>query len=244
MARLEHWITHMIAQRQNADERKLLNRYALWHVVRGLRGRLAGADTTRGQSAAARGNIRAAIALLDWFTERGFTLATARQGALETWPASPKAPATAPETWCAGPAGRKLTRLDFAAVKWGGPTGIIDTETLWGQARWSLHDETVKPEDRVAGLLVLLYETVCNPPACSEPATRRPDPARSRRHGRPGAPDPAVRRLREDRHALSTVRAPRKRVADSPGAATGSRSFDAVFYRPARTGVMADSART
>jgi hypothetical protein len=51
---------------------------------------------------------------------------------------------------------QKLTRLDFAAVKWTGPSGIIDTETRWSQARWLL-DDTVKPEDRLAGLLVLLY---------------------------------------------------------------------------------------
>src|SRR2546430_3528552 len=85
MARLERWITHMVAQRHDADERKLLHRYALWHVVRRLRGRLAGADTTRSQSAAARGNIRAAIALLDWLAEHSLTLATARQGDLEAW---------------------------------------------------------------------------------------------------------------------------------------------------------------
>jgi hypothetical protein len=91
MARLERWITHIVTQPQNADERKLLHRYALWHVVRRLRGRLAGADTTRSQSAAARGNIRAAIALLDWLAEHGLTLATARQGDLEAWLASPKA---------------------------------------------------------------------------------------------------------------------------------------------------------
>ena len=51
----------------------------------------------------------------------------------------------------------KLTSLDFAAIRWGGPTGVIDTETRWEQARWLLHDGTLKPEDRVAGLLVLLY---------------------------------------------------------------------------------------
>ena len=50
---------------------------------------------------------------------------------------------------------QKLTRLDFAAVKWGGPTGVIDTETRWEQARWLLHDDTVKPEDRVAGVLTI-----------------------------------------------------------------------------------------
>jgi hypothetical protein len=47
--------------------------------------------------------------------------------------------------------------MDFAATRWGGPSSVIDTETRWEQARWLLHDDTLKPEDRVAGLLVLLY---------------------------------------------------------------------------------------
>ena len=34
---------------------------------------------------------------------------------------------------------------------------MIDTETRWEQARWLLHDDSPKPEDRLAGLLVLLY---------------------------------------------------------------------------------------
>jgi hypothetical protein len=34
---------------------------------------------------------------------------------------------------------------------------VIDTETRREQARWLLHDSTLKPDDRVAGLLVLLY---------------------------------------------------------------------------------------
>jgi hypothetical protein len=39
----------------------------------------------------------------------------------------------------------------------GRPSGVIDTETRWEQARWLLHDDSLKPEDRPAGLLVLLY---------------------------------------------------------------------------------------
>jgi hypothetical protein len=158
MARLERWTARAIAARPDPDERKLLHRYATWHVVRRLRRRLAGADTTRNQSAAARGNISAAIVLLDWLSARGLTLATARQGDLEAWLASPEA--THREgggnfvRWARR---QKLTQLDFVAVKWSGPTGVIDTETRWEQARWLLHDDTVNPEDRAAGLLVLLY---------------------------------------------------------------------------------------
>ena len=158
MARLERWIARAIAARPDPDERKLLHHYAIWHVVRRLRGRLAGADTTRGQSAAARSNIRAAIVLIDWLSAHDLTLATARQGDLEAWLASPEAThREGAGNFVRWARRQKLTRLDFAAVKWGGPTGVIDTETRWEQARWLLHDDTVKPEDRVAGLLVLLY---------------------------------------------------------------------------------------
>ena len=52
---------------------------------------------------------------------------------------------------------QKLTTVDFPATRWGGPARVIDTETRWEQARWLLHDNAVRPEDRVAGLLVLLY---------------------------------------------------------------------------------------
>jgi hypothetical protein len=51
----------------------------------------------------------------------------------------------------------KLTSLEAPAVRWGGPSGIIDTEARWQQARWLLHDDTLNSADRVAGLLVLLY---------------------------------------------------------------------------------------
>jgi hypothetical protein len=53
-------------------------------------------------------------------------------------------------------AAEKLTTLEFRSVSWGGPTGI-DTESRWDHARRLLRDDTLKPEDRVAGLLVPLY---------------------------------------------------------------------------------------
>ncbi|HEY6424332.1 MAG TPA: hypothetical protein VIY28_14005, partial [Pseudonocardiaceae bacterium] len=51
----------------------------------------------------------------------------------------------------------KLTNLDALAVRWDGPSQVIDTEARWEHARRLFHDDSLKPEDRVAGLLVLLY---------------------------------------------------------------------------------------
>ncbi len=158
MARLERWIAGAIAERVDPDEQQLLHRYAVWHVLRRLRHRLGGTATTYGQIVAAQRNIKAATIVLDWLTTRGLTLVTARQGDLEAWLTSAEATHRVDAgnfvRWAKK---QKLTQLDFAATRWGGPSRVIDTETRWEQARWLLHDDTLKPEDRVAGLLVLLY---------------------------------------------------------------------------------------
>ena len=157
IARLEAWIAQA-AGRPDPDQRQLLHRYAVWHVVRRLRSRLAGEHATNGQALAAQRNVKAAIALLDWLTARGLTLENARQGDLDAWmgeaQASHRTDAGNFVRWARR---NKLTRLDFAATRWGGPSGVIDTEIRWEQARRLLHDDSLKPGERVAGLLVLLY---------------------------------------------------------------------------------------
>jgi hypothetical protein len=91
------------------------------------------------------------MTLLDWLTAHGLDLVTARQGDLETWLTSEHANhrRTAGNfvRWARA---QKLTSLEFAA------TGVIDAETRWEQARRLLHDDTIRSEDRVAGLLLLL----------------------------------------------------------------------------------------
>jgi hypothetical protein len=158
MTRLNHWIACVIGERPDPGQQQLLHRYAVWHVIRRLRGRLGGTHATHGQVVAAQKIIKAAIALLDWLTAHDLTLATARQGDLEAWLASAQAShRTDAGNFVRWARRQKLTSMDFTATRWGGPTGVIDTETRWEQARWLLHDDTLKPEDRVAGLLVLLY---------------------------------------------------------------------------------------
>ena len=158
IARLETWIAGAVAGRPGPDERRMLHQYATWHVVRRLRGRLAGQHATYGQFIGAQRNIRAAIALLDWLAARGLALETARQGDLDTWTGEAQAAhRTAAGNFVRWARRNKHTSLDFAAVKWGGPSGVIDTEARWEQARRLLHDSGLRPEDRLAGLLVLLY---------------------------------------------------------------------------------------
>lgn len=158
MARLERWVTRTIAERADPDEQRLLHRYAVWHLMRRLRDRNNGGETTHGQAVVVQQHVRAAIGLLDWLTERRLTLMSCRQGDLDAWlagdDASHRREAGHFVRWAAA---QKLTSLELPAVRWGGPSGVIDTESRWEQARWLLRDDTLKPEDRVAGLLVVLY---------------------------------------------------------------------------------------
>jgi hypothetical protein len=158
MIRLERWITATIAGRHEHHERQLLHRYATWHALRRLRHRAGGQHITIGQAATVQRHLRAAITLLDWLTARGLDLTTARQGDLDTWLASDQITHRSEAGNFARWARRqKLTSLDFPAIRWDGPAGAIDTEARWHHARRLLHDNTARPEDRVAGLLLLLY---------------------------------------------------------------------------------------
>ncbi|MBV9450713.1 MAG: hypothetical protein JO345_32965 [Streptosporangiaceae bacterium] len=47
--------------------------------------------------------------------------------------------------------------MSFPAIKWHGPARALDDQARWDTARRLLHDGTLNPRDRLAGLLVLLY---------------------------------------------------------------------------------------
>jgi hypothetical protein len=158
LIRLEHWITATLADRADPEQRALLHRYALWHALHRLRRRNNHEHATHGQRVAVQRNIRAAITLLDWLAARGLDLARAGQGDLEQWLTSAHATARVDAGNFVRWARRnKLTSLEFAATKWHGPSRVIDSEARWAHARHLLHEDSIKPEDRVAGLLVLLY---------------------------------------------------------------------------------------
>src|SRR5664279_1805182 len=91
LIRLERWITTTIAAREDPEQRALLHRYALWHVLHRLRRRNNGRDATHSQATVVQQQVRAAITLLNWLTACGLTLADAGQGDLDTWLTSDEA---------------------------------------------------------------------------------------------------------------------------------------------------------
>jgi hypothetical protein len=157
LIRLEHWITATIAEHQDAEQRALLHRYAVWHLLHRLRRRNNTRPATHGQTVVVQQQLRAAITLLGWLASHDQTLTSAKQNDLDTWLASPGKHRRQAGPFVRWARRQKLTSLEFAAVKWDGPTRRIDTEAHWHHARRLLHDDSIDTGDRVAGLLVLLY---------------------------------------------------------------------------------------
>jgi hypothetical protein len=157
LVRLEHWIAATIAGRSDTDEQYLLHRYADWHILRRLRARTRSGRTSSYQAAAAQQRLRAALAFLDFLRARGPTLATATQADLDAWLTSEQTTRRHESgyfiRWAAA---QKVTTLTFPTATWDGP-GLIDAQARWDQARRLLHDDALATQDRVAGLLILLY---------------------------------------------------------------------------------------
>jgi len=158
MAQLERLLHELLATRDDPSERQLLTRYAVWHLLRRLRRRNGASTTTHAQLAVARQQVRAAIVLLDWLRSEHLTLTTVRQADLERWllvkEGSDAQQAGHFVRWAVK---QRLCDVSFPATRWQGPGALLDDQARFDLARRLLHDTTINPRDRLAGLLVLLY---------------------------------------------------------------------------------------
>ena len=159
MTRLEAFLHGLLDFQADPERRRLLHRYLIWHLVRRMRSRNNGKPATRQQALLTRRLARGAIAFLDWLGSAGLTMGTCQQADLDRWLASGQAvyreEAGRLIRWAH--AARLTSCYLPSAARWTGPSAILDGEDRWDIARRLLHDDTLKPEDRLAGLLVLLY---------------------------------------------------------------------------------------
>ena len=158
MVRIERFIDQTLAAQTNPEQRQVLHRYTVWHLIRRLRQRNNGHPTTIQQFNSVRQRTYAAVAFLDWLTEHQLTLGSCQHSDLDRWLTDD----TATNRGQAGHFIRwahknKLTSVRVGAHRWMGPTRPLDDQNRWNIARRLLHDDTLKPDDRLAGLLVLLY---------------------------------------------------------------------------------------
>ncbi|MFN2495743.1 MAG: hypothetical protein ABR608_07535 [Pseudonocardiaceae bacterium] len=158
LVRLERFLTGFLASQPDPDRRKILHRYTIWHLVRRLRSRNNGRPTSRQQALRIRSHARAASAFLDWLDTHNLTLGSCTQADLDRW-LTDGSGGYRFETgnfirWAHT---NTLTTGHLASARWGGPAQLLDDQHRWNTARRLLHDETLKAEDRLTGLLVLLY---------------------------------------------------------------------------------------
>ncbi|MGH3409676.1 MAG: hypothetical protein ACRDRJ_45360, partial [Streptosporangiaceae bacterium] len=159
MTRLEAFLNGLLDSQPDAERRRLLHRYLIWHLARRTRGRNNGKPVTRQQSLLTRRLARGAVAFLDWLDARGLTLGSCQQADLDRWLADEQAvyreEAGRLIRWAR--AARLTSCYLPSAARWNGPAAILDREDRWDIARTLLHGDGLKPEDRLAGLLVLLH---------------------------------------------------------------------------------------
>ena len=84
LARTERWLQELLAGIEPPEDRRLVQAYATWQVMRRLRAS-AQQNRARTPTANARNNIRAAASLLTWLRSRHTTLSDARQGDIDQW---------------------------------------------------------------------------------------------------------------------------------------------------------------
>jgi hypothetical protein len=157
------WISQAVAGQADPGHRQALRGYAVWHHLRRLRGRLDGRPASRQQVKNVRDQVAAAAAFMDWLTARGLTLAACTQAELDQWLAGTSGHLVRSANFVRWAVARRhASGLTAPASRWPGPSGPLDQDRRWADARRLLHEEAYPAADRVAGLLILLYAQKLN----------------------------------------------------------------------------------
>jgi hypothetical protein len=160
---LVRWIGQAVAGQADPGHRQALRGYAVWHHLRRLRGRLDGRPASRQQVKNVRDQVAAAAAFMDWLTARGLTLAACTQAELDQWLAGTSGHLVRSANFVRWAVARRhASGLTAPASRWPGPSGPLDQDRRWADARRLLHEEAYPAADRVAGLLILLYAQKLN----------------------------------------------------------------------------------
>jgi hypothetical protein len=159
LRRLEQWMSQTVAAIADPEQRTIVHRYAVWYHLRRLRARTSPQKpVTDGQAAPIRNHVRAAAAVLATLAECGYTLADLRQTDIDEWLTGRRVARRAELGLFLRWARReRLTAVAISVQQWAGPAGRIDHDQRWTLARRLLHDDALPTENRLAGLLVVLY---------------------------------------------------------------------------------------
>lgn len=158
LAELERWAAHKTGQIGDPAERRIVASFAAWHHLRRLRRDSERHHVTAEQADHVQNEIRAAATLITWLRDHGTSLAACTQRDIDTWLASGTGScyhARAFVTWATTRG--HVRGLDIPKRARSDLITQIEDDHRWALVRTLLHDDSHTIEDRVAGLLVLLY---------------------------------------------------------------------------------------
>ncbi|MGH3304671.1 MAG: hypothetical protein ACRDOK_23945 [Streptosporangiaceae bacterium] len=158
LAELERWTGQKTRQIGDPAERRIVASFASWHHLRRLRRDSGRHHITAEQTDYVQNEIRAATRLITWLRDHGTSLGACTQRDIDTWLASGTGScyhARAFVTWATT---RGHARgLDIPNRARRDLLTQIEDDHRWALVRTLLHDDSHAIQDRVAGLLVLLY---------------------------------------------------------------------------------------
>jgi hypothetical protein len=158
LAGLERWVAEKTSSVEDPAERRIVRSFATWHHLRRLRGESRRKYITAEQSDYVHNEVRAAIKLITWLRDNGTSLAVGTQHDIDSWLAGGPGTnhhARAFTLW----ASRRghVHDLDIPQHPRREVLTQIEDDERRALVRGLLHDDAHAIEDRVAGVLVLLY---------------------------------------------------------------------------------------
>ena len=191
LARAGQWLADILETISPAADRRLVQAYATWQVMRRLRASAAETARPRTPTAHARNNIRAAVTFLAWLRSRGTELTACGQADIDQWLHTGPSARTARDFLAWAAARGHCQQLSIPAPpRATGPA--ISQDQRWALTARLLRDTALDPTDRVAGCLLLLYgQPLSRIAAMTTSQVTRRDNQVSIRLGRHDAPVPA-----------------------------------------------------
>jgi hypothetical protein len=156
LARVELWSREVPGAIGEPADRRLVQAYLTWRVLRRLRHRSETSPGRRTVTNDARHRVIAVVTFLAWLRQHDLTLASCGQGHVETWLATGPAAYDVRDflAWAAD-------RKHCAALEIPGPQrkagAAASPEQRWELIHRLLDDETLDLTDRAAGCLLLLF---------------------------------------------------------------------------------------
>lgn len=153
----ESWLAGHLAAVDDAEQRKLLNQYATWDVLRKLRESAARGSLGPSRDSTARDRLRKATEFLMFLSGRSRTAAQCTQADLDAWHAEHRLARRHAQQflrWCIRTG--NMPRLTIPNISTRNPAPL-DQHRRITLIRRAVTDEQIPVMDRVTAMLLLLY---------------------------------------------------------------------------------------